>query len=97
MDILDGDFLREVGIADKSEAEREAFLEHFQEELEVRIGERVTEGMSEEKVGELERVMEGDDDAVVAWLEAERPGYQELVKGVFEGLKAEVLAGKERI
>ena len=45
---FDNRFLESVGLADLPEAQKAAFLEYAQEELEVRIGEEIAEGMTEE-------------------------------------------------
>ena len=44
---FDEKFLREVGLAVMPEEEKRAFLDYVQEELEVRVGEEIAEGMTE--------------------------------------------------
>ena len=61
---LDKDFLEGLGVDDMPEAEMKAFLEHLQEEMEVRVGERMSAGMSDEQVDEFERIIDGDKVAV---------------------------------
>ena len=53
---VDEEFLREVGLSAMPEDEREKFLAYVQEELEVRIGEEIAEGMTEEQMSEFEKI-----------------------------------------
>lgn len=85
---IDEEFLREVGLSAMGEGERQAFLEYVQEELEVRVGEGIAEGLTEEKVREF-RETEGREEAK-AWLEENRPDYREVVKRTMEELKGEI-------
>ena len=58
---FDEKFLREVGLAAMEAEEKKAFLEYIQEELEVRIGEGIAEGMSDEKIREFEETQTDDE------------------------------------
>jgi hypothetical protein len=57
-------FLDEVGLSDIPEDQKQAFLDHLQEELEVRIGEYVSEGMTDEQIDEFEDIIDGDEEAI---------------------------------
>ena len=72
---FDEDFLKEVGLSIMSEKERRAFLEYAQEELEVRIGEEIAAGMSEEKMKEFEATQ--TDEEMEKWLNENKPNYRE--------------------
>lgn len=61
---LDNDFLAEVGLQDMPEERKKAFLEHVQDELEVRVGEKISDGMTLEQVKEFERVVSNDQEAI---------------------------------
>jgi len=92
---FDEKFLKEVGLSAMGEAEKQAFLEYVQEELEVRIGEEIAEGMSEEKMREFEEAE--TDEAAEAWLRTNRPNYKEIVAKTMADLKAEIARNKDRI
>ena len=92
---FDDSFLREVGLSAMGDAEKKAFLEYVQEELEVRIGEEIAEGMSEEKMREFEEA-ETDEEAE-AWLKQNRPNYKEIVTKTLKELKAEIARNKDKI
>ena len=61
---IDDQFLKEVGLEGMPENEKKAFLEHLQGELELRVGEKLVEGMSEEKVNEFEKIVDGDEETI---------------------------------
>ena len=65
---LDKSFLDGLGGGEMPEAEMAAFLKHLQEELEVRVGERMSEGMSEAQIEEFEKVIDGDEETISAVL-----------------------------
>lgn len=91
---LEEGFLREVGLSAMGEGEKQAFLDYVQEELEVRVGEGVAEGLTEEKIKEFQRA-EGDE--VRVWLEKNRPDYKEVVWRTIRELKEEIKRNREAI
>ena len=94
---LDKSFLEGLGLDEMPEAEMKAFLAHLQEELEVRVGERMSAGMSEEQISEFERVIDGDEETIRVILAGageyrENEDYRKLmsVSGLADG-SAELL------
>jgi len=65
---LDKSFLEGLGVGEMSDADMEAFLSYLQEEMEVRVGEKMSEGMSEEQIAEFESIIDGDESAIEAML-----------------------------
>ena len=92
---VDEGFLREVGLSAMPEEQRQAFLDYVQEELEVRVGEEIAAGMTEEKMREFEEA--ANDEETKAWLEKNKPNYRELVAKTVEELKEEISRNKEKI
>lgn len=90
---FDENFLAEVGLSNLSPDRKEAFLAQAQEELELRVGEKMTEGMSDSQIEEFEGIMQNDQQVirkVVAELGIDfrtDPIYQKLLNrhGVTEG------------
>jgi len=71
--------------------EKNSFLKHIYETLEMRVGIRLADQMSNEQLDEFERYFEAKDDAgAFKWLEANFPNYKEIVQQEFDKLKAEV-------
>ncbi|MDR0397895.1 MAG: DUF5663 domain-containing protein [Candidatus Nomurabacteria bacterium] len=61
---LDNSFLESVGLGGMDSSKKEAFLRHTQEELEVRVGTRMSESMSEEQLVEFEKIIDGDKELI---------------------------------
>ena len=72
---LNDDFLQEMGLQAMPEDQKKAFLEYVQEELEVRIGERIAKGLSEAQLHEFDLITDPREAAL--WLEKNRPDYRE--------------------
>lgn len=94
MEIGEG-FLREVGLTVMEEEEKQAFLDYVKEELEVRVGEEIADGMSEEKVKEFE-VAETEEE-IKKWLSENKPNYREIVQRTVEELKREITKNRDKI
>ncbi len=92
---LDEGFLREVGLLAMPEEQREAFLEYAQEELEVRVGEEIAAGMTEEKMREFEEAK--TDEETERWLKENKPNYRELVEKTIRELKDEISRNRSKI
>ena len=88
-------FLREVGLAAMPEDQRKAFLEYAQEELEVRVGEEIAEGMTEEKMKEFESAT--NDEETEKWLKENKPNYREIVKQTVDDFKEEISRNRDKI
>ena len=73
---LDDKFLQEVGLGGLPEDQKKAFLDHFREQLELRVGTKLSEGLSDAQLAEFESFMDRKDDQVNAWLAANVPDYQ---------------------
>lgn len=95
---LDDDFLQSVGLGGLPEDQKQAFLQHLLEELELRVGSRLAEGMKDDQLAEFEKHIENaDDTGAVQWLEQNRPNYKDVVAEELEKLRKEVVDGKEKI
>ena len=92
---FDEQFLKEAGLDGMPEEQKKAFLDYIQEELEVKIGEKISEGMTEEQLSEFDAIE--DQELAVQWLEKNRPDYKEVVARVTDELKSEIIANREQI
>jgi hypothetical protein len=89
---LDDDLLKELGLETLPKEEKTAFLRHMYETLEMRVGTRLAERMSEQQMLEFEQfINSGDEQGAFKWLEANFPNYKQVVAEEFDKLKAEVL------
>ena len=92
---IDEAFLAEVGLAAMPEQKKRDFLAFVQEELEVRIGERIAKGLPEVKLNEFDMITDRDEAA--KWLEANRPDYREIVERTIRELKEEIRANSSKL
>lgn len=83
---LDDNFLQEVGLGGLPAEQKQMFLDHFREQLELRVGTRLSEGLSDAQLEEFESFIDRKDDKVNAWLAANVPQYEQ--DQVYQQLKA---------
>ena len=53
---FDDKFLQEMGLQAMPEDQKQKFLDYIQEELEVRIGERISKGLTEVQLNEFDMI-----------------------------------------
>ena len=92
---VDEKFLRDVGLSAMPEEQKRAFLEYAQEELEVRVGEEIANGMTEEKMREFEDAK--TDEETEKWLNENKPNYREIVDKTIEEFRNEIARNRDRI
>lgn len=73
---LDDKFLEDLGLGELPVEQRKAFLEHVYSQLELRVGTRLSEGLSEAQLSEFESFVDKDMEKVRAWVNANAPDYQ---------------------
>lgn len=133
---LDDKFLADIGLNDLPEEQKKAFLQHIYDELELRVGTKLSDGMSDEQLEEFESIIDRKDDvirvwlekyvpdyyndesfsriqeatgldvndaglraeyAATKWLEVNRPDYRDVVAGVLDELKKEIVGNRDKI
>lgn len=95
---LDDDFLQSLGLGGLPDDQKQAFLQHLYEELELRVGTRLSEGMSDNQLAEFEKLIDNNDEqGALAWLEQNRPNYKDVVAEELEKLKQEVVTNRDAI
>lgn len=75
---LDDNFLAQLGLSDMPEEQKQSFLQHFYGELEARVGERLTEGMTNEQLDEFGYFVDRNEQGVQNWFANNLPNYREL-------------------
>ncbi len=86
------DFLAEMGLTAMPAEQKQEFLRFVQEELEIRIGERISKGLSEAQLNEFDMI--SDQKEAAAWLEKNRPDYREIVERTINEIKAEIRSNR---
>jgi len=89
------DFLQEMGLSAMPESQKQAFLDYVKEELEVRIGERISKGLTEVQLNEFDAIT--DQAEATKWLEINRPDYREIVERCIAEMKAEIRANRDKL
>lgn len=81
---LDDNFLQDLGLDNLPADQKHAFLQHIYEELELRVGARLAEGVPDEKLIEFESLITRDPDhpedfplTVADWLKANVPDFRD--------------------
>ena len=92
---FDERFLQEMGLSAMPADKKQKFLAYIQEELEVRIGERISAGLSEVKLNEFDMIT--DQAEATRWLEINRPDYREIVNRTVQEMKSEILANRSKL
>ncbi len=88
---IDDNLLNQLGLGDLPQAEKSGLLKHIYETLEMRVGMRLADQMSNEQLDEFEQYFNAQDDAgAFKWLESNFPNYKDIVADEFEKLKNEV-------
>lgn len=90
---LDDKFLQDVGLADLPEDQKQAFLQHIYGELELRVGTKLSEGLSDDQLAQFEAFVDRNEQKVTAWFEKFLPGYEKAAD--FQQLKASAPADVE--
>lgn len=88
---INDELLKEIGLYGLPQAERRSLLNHIYETLELRVGMRLADQMSNEQLDEFEKYFEAKDDkGAFTWLETNFPNYKDIVQQEFDKLKGEV-------
>ncbi len=61
---FDDDFLNEVGLSELPADQKQVFLEHTKEELEVRVGNKMGQNLSDAQIAEFEGVMNNNQQVI---------------------------------
>lgn len=73
---LDEKFLQDIGLNELPEEQKKPFLQHVYDELEMRVGTQLSDGMSDEQLSEFESIIDRKDDVITDWLSRNVPEYQ---------------------
>ncbi len=92
---LDDKFLQEVGLGNLPEDQKQAFLQHIYSELELRVGTKLSDGLSDDQLAQFEAFVDRDEQKVNAWFEKHLPNYMEAAD--FQQLKSSAPADVEGI
>jgi hypothetical protein len=72
---LDDKFLQDLGLDQLPEEQKQAFLQHIYEELELRVGTKLSDGLSDTQLEEFEAIIDRKEDVIMEWLNKYVPNY----------------------
>jgi hypothetical protein len=88
---LDDNLLRELGLGDLPAAEKNKMLAHIYETLELRVGMKLAEQMTDDQLDEFEGFIDRNDEpGALKWLETNFPDYKQVVADELDKLKSEI-------
>ena len=73
---LDDQFLKDIGLADLPEEQKKPFLQHVYDQLEYRVGVRLSEGMSDAQLEEFEAIIDRKPEVVASWISQYAPAFE---------------------
>jgi len=86
----DEQIVEQLGIADLPDDEKTEVINIAQ----VRIGEAVSEELTDEQLAEYQAIIDGNDDVTVAWLEKNVPSYKD--EAIFQAFEEGFESDPER-
>lgn len=100
---IDDNFLNDLGLGGASDDQKREFIQKTAETLEMRVGNRIAEELSDEQLNEFEtmtpdptdppEVMEQKHAKMVEWLAVNHPNREQVIQEEFDKLKSELKAG----
>lgn len=95
---LDDEFLQDLGLGGLPADDKKAMLNHIYETLEMRVGMKLAEQMTNEQLDEFEEyIKRNDESGALTWLETNFPNYKQVVADELEKLKSEIKAAAPQI
>ncbi len=95
---LDDNLLIELGLGALTPAEKNRMLGHIYETLEMRVGMKLAQKMTNEQLDEFEAFIDRNDEAgALKWLETNFPDYKQVVADELETLKTEIKTAAPQI
>ncbi len=88
---LDNNFLIELGLGALPADEKNKMLAHIYETLEMNVGMKLAEQMTDAQLDEFESYINRNDEAgALKWLESNFPNYKDVVAAELDKLKNEI-------
>lgn len=88
---IDDSLLKEIGLDQLPLEEKDLLIAQIYEQLELRVGTRLADSMSDQQLEEFEKFIDGDDEqGALKWLSQNFPDYPKVVQEELEKLKQEL-------
>lgn len=88
---IDDSLLQELGLDQLPLEEKDLLISQIYEQLELRVGTKLADAMSDEQLREFEQFVDGEDEeGALSWLSENFPDYPKVVQAELEQLKSEL-------
>jgi hypothetical protein len=97
---IDDSFMNDLGLANASDEQKQALMTQILQTLEMRVGTRLAEELSDEQIDEFEQLTPAEDDApdvveqkqaqMTEWLKANHPNHEAVIAEELDTLKGEL-------
>lgn len=95
---LDDNLLKDLGLGTLPADEKNRMLQHIYETLEMRVGMKLAEQMTNDQLDEFEGFIDRNDEpGALKWLESNFPNYKQVVADELEALKTEIRTAAPQI
>lgn len=74
---LDDKFLQDLGLDQLPEEQKKPFLQHIYSELELKVGTRLSDGLSDTQLEEFEKIIDRNEEAIDTWLSLHAPNFMQ--------------------
>lgn len=92
---VDEEFMQAVGLSDMPAEEKRVFMQHAEEELEVRVGQAIGVDLTDEQMMEFEQIE--DIDQAATWLHQNAPNFRDTIAYVYNAFKQELINERQKI
>lgn len=93
---FDDSFLESVGLGSLSAEQKQSLMRHIVDELEMRVGTRLSEGLSDKELSEFEKLKSNSQEAF-DWLVKHRPNFAQVVSAEIERIQKETASNKDQL
>lgn len=76
---IDDKFLEDMGLGSMPREQKDQFLSYIREQLQLRVGMKMSEGLTDDQLRELNSLIDHDRDTVETWVQNNAPNYQDDV------------------
>jgi len=93
---FDDSFLESVGLGSLTAEQKRSLMQHIVSELEIRVGTRLSEGLSDKELSEFEKFDSTSQEAY-DWLVKHRPNFAQVVSSEIEKIQKETAGNKDQL
>jgi hypothetical protein len=98
--MIDDAFLNDLGLGGLPEEKKHVLVQQMLHTLELRVGTRLSEDMSDEQLDEFERIIgqsEDSSEAATEWLKANNPSYNQVIGEEIEKFKSDLRSDLDQL